>query len=170
MGLAARKRPTGFHLPAPVSAYHKLTITISRPLAALSIGAFMLTASHFTFFGPGRIVISRGIPRNASAGYRIYKALAPSRETLAVETYEDYLPRYMAQLAQLDPQRVWDDLHRLAGSAQPVLLCYERPPLHRGNFCHRRMVADWFKDTLGQDVPEYRPQPKPKDTRQGGLF
>lgn len=132
----------------------------------------MLTASHFTFFGPGRIVISRGIPRNARAGYRIYRTLAPSRETLVVDNYDDYLPRYMAQLAQLSPQAVWDDLHRLAGNAEPVLLCYERPPLDKHNFCHRRMVAAWFARELGHIVPEYQPQPqaKPKDDRQGGLL
>jgi hypothetical protein len=44
---------------------------------------------------------------------------------------------------------VWGELHRLAvhrlaGGAEPVLLCWERPPFTADNWCHRRMVAAWF--------------------------
>jgi hypothetical protein len=49
-----------------------------------------------------------------------------------------------------------------------VLLCWEVPPvtapqpipqagltmIGRSNWCHRRLVAVWFKQTLGIDVPE----------------
>lgn len=31
-----------------------------------------------------------------------------------------------------------------------VLLCYEKP----GQFCHRRLVAEWFEQELGLVVPE----------------
>lgn len=66
-----------------------------------------------------------------------------------------YLPRYAAILDALDPQKVWDDLHRLAGDQEPILLCWERPPFTPTNWCHRRLVADWLQDRLGVEVPEY---------------
>ncbi len=57
-------------------------------------------------------------------------------------------------LGPLDPQKVADDLQRLAGKFEPVLLCFEKPPFDASNWCHRRMVAEWFGNTLGLDVPE----------------
>jgi hypothetical protein len=52
--------------------------------------------------------------------------------------------------------------------AEPVLLCYEVPPftapqpiaqaglttIGRQNWCHRRLVAVWFQETLGIEVAE----------------
>lgn len=117
----------------------------------------MKTASHFTFFGPGRVVISRGSPRGVPAGYKMFKKLAPTAELLRADLPEDeYRVRFRAEtLDQLDPQKTWDEVHALHGpDVEPVLQCFERPPLTKCNFCHRRMVADWFKETLGHDVPE----------------
>ena len=116
----------------------------------------MKTASWFTWRGEGRIGISVGTPRGQPAGYRLYRPLNPTREMLHMSRAQ-YEAIYFGMLARLDPQKVWDDLHRMAGDAEPVLLCFERPPLHDGNWCHRRMVARWFDLTLGQDVPEHDP-------------
>lgn len=114
----------------------------------------MKTASWFTWRGPGRIGISLGTPRGQPAGFRLYKILAPGRHMLTMP-YAQYEPLYRAQLTHLDPKKTWDDLHRLAAGAEPVLLCFERPPFHARNWCHRRMAADWFRDMLGEDVPEF---------------
>ena len=57
-------------------------------------------------------------------------------------------------LGPLDPQKVADELQRLAGEFEPIMLCFERPLFDANNWCHRRMVAEWFGDTLGLDVPE----------------
>ena len=113
----------------------------------------MKTASFFTYTGPGRISIARYAPRGTPAGYRQYRALAPDADMLKM-SQALYLPRYAAILNALDPQQVWDDLHRLAGDQEPVLLCWERPPFTPTNWCHRRLVADWFQDRLGVAVPE----------------
>jgi hypothetical protein len=67
---------------------------------------------------------------------------------------ETYDRGYVAQLAALDPQQVWDRLHALAGDHEPVLLCWERPPFTATNRCHRRLVAAWFRATLGHQVDE----------------
>ena len=113
----------------------------------------MQTSSFFLYAGPGRVSIARFAPRNTPAGFRIYKPLAPG-PWFNTASYADYLNLYTAQLDLLDPQSVWDQLHVLAGGADPVLLCYEKPPFTSHNFCHRRMVADWFQLTLGKSVTE----------------
>lgn len=125
----------------------------------------MLTSSYFTFKGPGRIGISRGFPR----GYTkipMFRQLAPGPWFNSVSKPE-YEKLFYAQLAALNPQAVWDELHRLAGDAEPVLLCYERTPFTDTNWCHRRMVASWLESTLGIVVNEYEPKSK---ALQGGLF
>ena len=130
----------------------------------------MKTASFFTYTGPGRISIARYAPRGTPAGYRQYRALAPDADMLNM-SQPLYLPRYAAILNALDPQQVWDDLHRLAGDQEPVLLCWERPPFTPTNWCHRRLVADWFQARLGIAVPELgtapsqAPAPTPTPTQ-----
>ena len=115
-----------------------------------------MKTSCFAFYtGPGRISIARFAPRGTPAGYRVYVPLAPGawakgpggRGWVNEQTYDR---GYAAQLAALDPQAVWDRLHELAGNAEPVLLCWERP----GERCHRRTVARWLHATLGRQVDE----------------
>ncbi len=116
----------------------------------------MKTASFFAYTGPGRISIARWAPRGTPAGFRIYKPLAPRKDMMKM-SIEQYRRIYVGEiLAALDPQTVVDDLHRLAGEAEPVMLCWERQlDLASGKtFCHRRMVAEWLGETLGLDVPE----------------
>jgi hypothetical protein len=114
----------------------------------------MKTSCFFTYQGPGRISIARFAPTGIK-GYRRYLALAPQRHMLKMP-YEEYRPLYFAILHALDPQDVWDELHALVAPAEPVLLCWERPPLNdETNFCHRSMVAYWIEDTLGFVVEEY---------------
>lgn len=113
----------------------------------------MKTASFFTYTGPGRISIARYAPRGTPAGYRQFRALAPDADMLKM-SQALYLPRYQTILERLNPQQTWDQLHALAGEHEPVLLCWERPPFTATNWCHRRLVADWFAHHLGVEVPE----------------
>lgn len=113
----------------------------------------MQTASFFTFTGPGRISIARYAPRGTPAGFRVYKALAPGPWFNSV-TRDEYERRYALQLAALDPRQVYDELRALAGDAEPVLLCWERPPFTDTNWCHRRLVAAWLEEALGEHVME----------------
>ncbi len=105
----------------------------------------MKTSSYFIYRGPGRIGISLGTPRRIPAGYRLYRTLAPRRDMLQLpyDLYRDIFFRDI--LGPLDPQKVADDLRRLAGEFEPVMLCFEKPPFHASN---------WFGYTLGLDVPE----------------
>jgi len=120
----------------------------------------MKTSSWLTVGAmPGRIGISVGSPRGQPAGYRFYRPLAPERAWLH-EPLEVYRPLYQAKLAALDPQKVWDDIHALAGKdadgrqIEPVLLCFEVPPWTATNWCHRRLAAAYLQERLGVTVPE----------------
>ncbi len=112
----------------------------------------MMTSCGMTYSGPGRVAICRmawGFP----AGFRMYKPLAPGKWFHSVD-YPEYYERYQKQLDKLDSERVLEELKTLAASHEPVLLCWERPPLHRENWCHRALVARWFWETLGLEVKE----------------
>ena len=97
----------------------------------------MKTASYFTYTGPGRIGISVGAPRGCPAGYRLYRKLAPRRDMLKLDqaTYRRIF--FDEILAKLDPEKVVRDLHSLAVSHEPVLLCFERPAPPPGPCCRR---------------------------------
>lgn len=118
----------------------------------------MKTASFYTYSGPGRISIARFAPRGTKAGFRIFKPLAPGPWFNSVPEQE-YRKLYFAQLAELDPMQTWETLHDMAGGVEPILLCYEKPPFTVSNWCHRRMVAEFFKTTLGFDVLEHGSAP-----------
>ena len=116
----------------------------------------MRTASFFAYKGHGRISIARWAPRGTPAGFRIYKPLAPRRDMLKIAC-EPYRRIYFEEiLGELDPQQVVDDLHKLAGNEEPVLLCWEKTEdINAGKtYCHRHMVSEWFNAMLGIDVPE----------------
>lgn len=113
----------------------------------------MKTACFFTYDGPGRISIARWAPKGFS-GLPVYRPFNPEADMLHLKNQEVYRRRYAAILARLDPAATWAQLHELAGGAEPVLLCWERPPFSARHFCHRRLVADWFQQRLQVTVPE----------------
>ena len=64
-----------------------------------------------------------------------------------------YTDRYFGDvLAKLDPRQAVLDLQRIAGDAEPVLLCWESAT--SAAWCHRALVSAWLHDTLGMIVPE----------------
>mgnify|MGYP003858050031 CR=1 FL=1 len=123
----------------------------------------MKTSSFYLYSGPGRISIARSSPRRVAAGFRIFKPLAPGSWLFdpAYREYTTYRARYFSEiLGPLDPQDTWERLHALAGGEEPVLLCHEH--LQKpGEWCHRRLVAEWFADTLGHEVAERVTSPRP---------
>jgi hypothetical protein len=110
------------------------------------------TSSGRTYTGPGRIAICR-VAKGFPAGFNMYKLLAPGEWFHSVN-YSEYYERYRTQLDKLDPERVLEELMALAAPHEPVLLCWEKPPLHRDNWCHRAIVARWFWETIGLEIRE----------------
>uniref|UniRef100_A0A7C3Z3B1 DUF488 domain-containing protein n=1 Tax=Desulfobacca acetoxidans TaxID=60893 RepID=A0A7C3Z3B1_9BACT len=103
------------------------------------------TAGHF----PQAVAISRGLPRGWQG--RVYKALAPSWSLVKTTDQTRFIRLYKAQVLQkLNARQVLRDL----GGDDFILLCWEAP----GEFCHRLVVAAWFKKELGLEVSEFNPK------------
>lgn len=86
-----------------------------------------------------------------------YRKLAPPIRPNIVVMYKNgditkdrYTSLYKTMILKLlDAESIYTDIQNLYGD-NAVLLCYERP----GEFCHRRLVADWFKEKLNITVEE----------------
>ena len=96
-----------------------------------------------------------------------FKVLAPpwalvnmAHKGLSHELYSKEFHRLV--LANLDPREVYDAIAAEHGD-DVTLMCFEKLE-SPGDFCHRRMVADWFQDNLKIEVPEWQPKPKLKST------
>ena len=113
----------------------------------------MQTASFFNAPRIGRISIARSAPRGYPAGYKVCRELAPG-SWFRSASHAQYCDLYETQLNRLDPQAVFDNLCMMVDDNEPVLLCWEKPPLHTTNWCHRRMVAEWFWLKLKIEIPE----------------
>lgn len=135
----------------------------------------MFTSNFYQYFGPGRISIARGAPRGMS-GFKVYRKLNPGSWFRDAEFYNDealFRAKYFNEvLKPLNPQQIWNELQSLVSGQghPPVLLCHEN--IHKpGQWCHRRMVADWFENELGILVPEKPVQSKaPANDRQPSLL
>lgn len=89
----------------------------------------------------------------------MYSKLAPGPWFNSV-SYERYCELYGEMLGRLDPKQVYAELVALVAPEEPVLLCWEVPPFSvPQNWCHRRLVAVWFEETLGIKVPELQLSP-----------
>ena len=107
--------------------------------------------------------ISRGVPRGKLAKelpyrYKRLPALSPSSELLkrwltsAIDP-EEYTQVYRGYLDSLGLEEVISQLEKKStdNEGKPlVLLCWCAP----GDFCHRRVWADWYLEKTGQEVPE----------------
>lgn len=85
---------------------------------------------------------------------RVYLPLAPTWKMIKQMSESDYLKHYHAMLAKLDPKKVFEELGEDA-----ILLCWEKP----GEWCHRRIVAEWLERELGVHIPEYGQSEMPLD-------
>lgn len=121
----------------------------------------MLTGSFFLTRGPGRIAISRSVPRFLRGKIPEYPHLAPPQWMHGrFEGDPDKWARCYSKvvLAKLDARQVCEDLHTLADGAEPILLCWEHEPAG----CHRRIVAEFLAEAIGEPIPETEPvKPRP---------
>jgi hypothetical protein len=115
------------------------------------------------------ISISRGEPRwRLPFRYRRLRELAPNDEAWAMKDMREFEKAYLDQLASLGADRIVADLERLSGSHPCVTLCWEKP----GEFCHRRVLADWLHAQTGLVIRELEPGmlAKRPDALQQALF
>lgn len=79
--------------------------------------------------------------------------LAPKRWMMqSGVTREQYIEGYrMEVLGHLAPESVIQSIGYLSKGKDAALLCYEKP----GDFCHRRLLADWMLEQTGLEIPEF---------------
>lgn len=85
-------------------------------------------------------------------GHKIV-SLAPTKAMLDYNK-EKYIEEYSKILALLDVNKLREDIKmisRISQYADVALLCYEKP----GEFCHRRLFADWLKEKYGYEIKEF---------------
>lgn len=113
--------------------------------------------SNFRVSGkdPKAVAISQGIPK-WYRGKRMIE-LAPSWELVKAKIPEtEYTRRYyLENLCKLHAKLIVEDLEDGA-----ILLCWEKP----GDFCHRRIVAEWIEEKTGIRVPEIEVKKKSVST------
>ena len=116
---------------------------------------------------PDAIGISYGIPKNYEG--KTLSKLAPSGEMLRKlhdkiinYTQIDYKEAYLNLLEErgVDAQELVDELPDGA-----VLLCYE----DSGEFCHRRILAEWIEEKTGLVVPEATEEHTEEKNKQNKL-
>jgi hypothetical protein len=73
--------------------------------------------------------------------------------------WAEYKNIYQKQLDCLDAEKVYEwilsETFIIDAPCEPILLCYESSKTLDAKPCHRRLVAAWFEQELGIDVPEY---------------
>ncbi|MGD0079852.1 MAG: DUF488 domain-containing protein [Methanoregula sp.] len=111
----------------------------------------MLKTSYFARSAqePGAVSIARFPPRGYT-GTRYFR-LAPTPGMLKLGDWEEYKRRYREEiLSNLDPEEILRDLDVAGAGHDIIFLCFEKERTH----CHRGLVAEWFSETIGLEVPE----------------
>ncbi len=94
-----------------------------------------------------------------------FPQFGPDRSYLKADK-DVYEPQYIAKLESLGIEWVMDTLNKQSeayGGADVVLLCFE-DLRKEGEWCHRRMLAEWIERKSGivvEEFPEIDPEPKP---------
>jgi hypothetical protein len=81
---------------------------------------------------------------------RHYKKLAPKwwfyKKYIEDGDKDFYIRQYYNEvLSKLEAKEIYEDLGK-----NSIMLCWEEP----GEFCHRRLDADWLNQELGGEIPE----------------
>ena len=79
----------------------------------------------------------------------LYRKLNPDSSYLN-DPEDEYIPKFKAKLNNISAKSVIKELEELSCGKNIVLLCHEKA----GEFCHRRLVADWLNRELGIKVVE----------------
>ena len=115
------------------------------------------------------ISISRGAPRwRLPFRFKRLGELAPDDHTWAQEDVKEYEASYARQLEEIGAEAILARVKQISDNMPAVLLCWEKP----GEWCHRRMLADFLRERVGLVVPELRPGdlPQREDAEHPRLF
>jgi hypothetical protein len=106
---------------------------------------------------PVRVTLGRP-PRWFFHEWEEVRLIAPTPSIFKVEDDDEFRALYVARLRDLGPERIEESLRELSDrhpGERLVLLCYE--DVLKGEVCHRRMFAAWWRAVTGERVPELDP-------------
>lgn len=118
-----------------------------------------------------RVQISVSKPRGFAVDESILD-LSPDSSTLWA--YKDrrindaeYTRRFYAKIDGKEAEILskLDDIQKRHPGKDVVLLCWEKP----GEFCHRRLFADWAKEHLSLDIREFKQRTEGNSIKEGAL-
>ena len=99
------------------------------------------------------VAICQGVPHWYHGPGNIRLAPTWAMIRIAKEDPKLYKRYYNVLLLKLNPFNEFNRMEAMVNNGA-ILLCYEKP----GEFCHRRLVAEWFEFHLGIEVPEFQSQ------------
>lgn len=126
---------------------------------------------YTSYFGQLKNLAKDGIITVSIARYtpgyfkgRVLLEVAPTGPMLKMED-EEYRKAYAEILRHVDAVKFYRAVQQIGGGRHVALLCYEKP----GEFCHRRLLAEWLERSLGIEVLEYGVSKNP-EVQQLSLF
>lgn len=126
---------------------------------------------YTSYFGQLKNLAKDGIVPISIARYtpqyfkgRLLIEVAPTGPMLKMEE-EEYRKAYAEILRHVDVNKLLSSIQEISGGRSVALLCYEKI----GEFCHRRLLAEWIERSLNIEVPEYGVTKNP-EVKQLTLF
>lgn len=103
---------------------------------------------------------SVGVPRFGAFPEWEMDSIKPPKEILGMAE-ADYVKAYLAQLERIGVEAIRNELQELEAEAaktgREVVLCCFESLKKSGQFCHRRIFADWWQRQTGEVIPELKP-------------
>lgn len=102
------------------------------------------------------------------------RQLAPDGSMFHLNEREEFEPKYRQKLDRIGIHEIRETLREISrqnGGRDLVLLCYENVT-KPGEWCHRQVFADWFREQTGEVVEELEESRHEQIDRpsQGTLF
>lgn len=100
-----------------------------------------------------------------------FNVIAPTREILLITDKDAYRREYRRYLDSIGTETIKNALRPFrCDDKEIVLLCFEdlRDP---EKWCHRRFFAEWWKENVGEEIPELNEEDNKKaEAQQMTLF
>ncbi len=112
-----------------------------------------LNSGEYTVLG-----IVRGLPRFKLGYERVGNliALAPTKELFSINDLETFAPRYKKHLDTIGVESIAKLLKEYKDLGKDVVLCCYEDVRVEGEWCHRIVFAEWWKERTGEIIPELK--------------
>lgn len=118
----------------------------------------LATASYRTFVPAMGVPVATSLGRpKFPIGYELTEEVGALKPFGLLDLKDDaeFTASFRERLEKVGTAKLWRVFHAISrkhDGARLVLLCFE--DVLAGQFCHRRVFADWWRERTGQAVPE----------------